>query len=273
MRCRLTRRDSDTKRELLTLREHLGSPSVFRGAHHYVFVLCVDFLLLFLFVFDLCTCRVMPMSLQLISTILSSNVHVVHFVLFNVLSSVLWYPLRFPHKNDVLFVLPPLFVRGNMSCLFLYLSTYGSVQHYLPMCVTWRLSDKTQEPLTLREHLGYTEVFWWVLCCSSFGFLCCGFSSFCVLCILLPISLDCFSSSCVLCVQCCLCLWIVRYRPVSHNMPNIVCVSGFFCLVVLCLVCLMLPVSLDCPFGVSKIYLSYTVYMLLEQVYLTLLIS
>ena len=73
-----------------------------------------------------------------------------------------------------------------------------------------------------------------------------GLSSSCVLCTqCCQLSLDCLrhvscvpnvasvsglSSSCVLCTQCCQCLWIVF---------------------VMCLVYLMLPVSLDCPFLIS----------------------
>jgi len=90
----------------------------------------------------------------------------------------------------------------------------------------------------------------------------------------LPVSMDCFSSSCVLCAQCCLCLWLVCFCPV-FCVPNAACVSGLF-VVVLCLkICPICAVSLDCPFGVSKVYLLYTVYMyrLLEKVYLTLLNS
>ena len=66
----------------------------------------------------------------------------------------------------------------------------------------------------------------------------------CLECPMLPVSLDCLSSSCVLNAQCCQCVWIVYLRPVSW-MPNVASVFGLF-IFVLCLECPMLPVSLDC---------------------------
>ena len=66
----------------------------------------------------------------------------------------------------------------------------------------------------------------------------------CLECPMLPVSLDCLSSSCALNAQCCQCLWIVYLRPVPW-MPNVASVFGLF-IFVLCLECPMLPVSLDC---------------------------
>jgi hypothetical protein len=65
-----------------------------------------------------------------------------------------------------------------------------------------------------------------------------------LVCPILPISLDCLSSSCVLCVLYCRCLWIVCLRPVSC-VSNAADVSGLF-VFVLCLVCPILAMSLDC---------------------------
>jgi hypothetical protein len=68
--------------------------------------------------------------------------------------------------------------------------------------------------------------------------------------------LICLSSSCVLCAQCCQYLWIahswfVCLRPV-FCVPNVASISGLSILdlfvFILCFVCSMLPVSLDCPF-------------------------
>ena len=67
----------------------------------------------------------------------------------------------------------------------------------------------------------------------------------CLECPMLPVSLDCLSSSCALNAQCCQCLWIVYLRPVPGRMPNVASVSGLF-IFVLCLEYPMLPVSLDC---------------------------
>jgi hypothetical protein len=66
----------------------------------------------------------------------------------------------------------------------------------------------------------------------------------CLECPMLPVSLDCVSSSCALNTQCCQCLWIVYLRPVPW-IPNVASVSGLF-IFVLCIECPMLPVSLDC---------------------------
>ena len=66
----------------------------------------------------------------------------------------------------------------------------------------------------------------------------------CLVCPMLPVSLNCFSSSCVLCAQCYQYLWIVCLRPVSC-VPNVISISELF-VFVLCLVCPMLSVSLNC---------------------------
>ena len=83
--------------------------------------------------------------------------------------------------------------------------------------VTWLVLYKIQELFTLHEHLGSPVVFVGVRVVNLFSFMCWVF-------------LFCSSSSCVLCTQCCHCLWIVF---------------------VMCLVCSMLPVSLDCLRPVS----------------------
>ena len=61
---------------------------------------------------------------------------------------------------------------------------------------------------------------------------------------MLPVSLDCLSSSYVLCTQCCQFLWIVCLRLMSC-VPKVASFSGLF-VFALCLVYLMLTVSLDC---------------------------
>jgi hypothetical protein len=72
-----------------------------------------------------------------------------------------------------------------------------------------------------------------------------------LVCPILPISLDCLSSSCVFCVQYCRCLWIVCLRPVSC-VSNAADVLGLL-VFVLCLVFPMLPKSLDCLSCVSNV--------------------
>jgi len=79
-----------------------------------------------------------------------------------VLISVLGCPLWFPPKKDALFVLTthhrcflkrPCFV--DCGCLF----SKSGVEHVLTIRVTWRLSYKIQELLTLREFLDSPPVF------------------------------------------------------------------------------------------------------------------
>ena len=91
-----------------------------------------------------------------------------------------------------------------------------------------------QEMLTLLEHMRYTPCFWWavslmfLLFCVVFIFLCLFVCLFFFICFVSSFYLIivCLSLSCVLCAQC----------PVSC-VPN-----------VLCLVCPMLPHTLDCSF-------------------------
>jgi hypothetical protein len=84
-----------------------------------------------------------------------------------------------------------------------------------------------------------------------FSFMCCVFvfylSSSCVLCPILPMSLDCFIYLRHVCyAQYCLCLWIVLCIFVMCVMPNIAYVSGLFYLSSSCVLCPILPMSLDC---------------------------
>jgi hypothetical protein len=83
-----------------------------------------------------------------------------------VLSSVLWRPLWFPHKNDVRFVFTPLDCSRDHG-LFVFVA-YSVVQHVLTIWVTWRVPYMKQELLTLREHLSSPPVVWWSPCCSPF---------------------------------------------------------------------------------------------------------
>ena len=69
----------------------------------------------------------------------------------------------------------------------------------------------------------------------------------CFVCPMLTVSLDCLFSSCILCAQCWQCLWIVCFHPVSC-VPNVDSVSGLF-VFILCFVCPVLTVSLDCLFS------------------------
>jgi hypothetical protein len=72
------------------------------------------------------------------------------FVLSYVFMFVLRWPLLFPHKNDVLFVLyPHLFVEGLVSYLY-YLCVLRIVvsnTYWLYIWVIWRVSDKRKELL------------------------------------------------------------------------------------------------------------------------------
>jgi hypothetical protein len=134
---------------------------------------------------------------------------------------------------------PPLFVGGCMSYLcYFCLFTHSGVKYVLTKQVTWWVSYKRQELLTLREHLCSPSVFGGVHVAHLFSFLCCVF-------------LFCLSSSCVLCTQCSQCLWIFFVlclvypmftvsldclRPVSC-VPNVTSVSGLSSSCVLCTQC------------------------------------
>jgi hypothetical protein len=178
-----------------------------------------------------------------------------------------------------------LFVRGLMSyASYLCLFAHNGVQHVLTILVTWRVSCWRQELLSFRRRLCSLQVFRVVRVAPLCSFQCCVLvfclSSSCVLCAqcwqciwitclrpvscvpnvasvsglfafvpclvcpMLPVYLDCLPSSRVLCAQYCQCLWIACLRPVSC-VPNVTSVSGLLAFVP-CLVCPMLPVSLDC---------------------------
>jgi hypothetical protein len=69
----LTRRVSYNKQELLTLREHLGSPSVVGGVRAHLYIFCVK---LFIVVFVLCLVYQMVLvsldcSIVIVSSVLS----------------------------------------------------------------------------------------------------------------------------------------------------------------------------------------------------------
>jgi hypothetical protein len=133
-----------------------------------------------------------------------------------VLSSVLWCPLRFPHKHYVGLSLPPVVCRRAMSYVrYMCLFVYSGVQPVL--CCVFRRLVYPMLPVSLCFS-------------SSFCTLCCQF-----LCIfrrlvypMLPVSL-CFSSSCVpyvasfsvffvvLCTLCCQFLCVFRCLVASFS--------------------------------------------------------
>ena len=106
-------------------------------------------------------------------------------------SSVVWFQLRFPHKNDVRFgFYPQLFVGVLISYLcYMCLFVNSGVNYILTIRVTWWVSYKRQELLIPREHLGSPSVFGGARVHHLFLFsvLCCV--------------LFCLSSSSVLCTQ------------------------------------------------------------------------
>ena len=60
----------------------------------------------------------------------------------------------------------------------------------LTICVAWQVSFKIQELLTLREYLGSPPCFWWARV-AKFSVLCFFFFALCLVCLMLPVSLDC----------------------------------------------------------------------------------
>ena len=100
----ITWRVSYEKQELLTLREHLSSPSVYDGvrvAHLWSFLCCT-------------------------------------IMCLYVLSSVLWCPLRFPHKNDVRFVFTSSCLQEG-SCLIYVICVCLCIGVYNTYCVVFLL--------------------------------------------------------------------------------------------------------------------------------------
>jgi hypothetical protein len=83
-----------------------------------------------------------------------------------------------------------LLLGGLMSYLcYLCLFAYSEIKHVLYIRVTWRVSYKRQELLTLRELLCSPSVFWWgpVIFLVFCIVLCCVFICFCFIC-LCPVS-------------------------------------------------------------------------------------
>ena len=68
-------------------------------------------------------------------------------------SYMLWCPLRFPHKYDGRYIFTPKCFKSAhvLFMLFGFACTYG-VKYVLTTWVTWQVSYKRQELLTVREH-------------------------------------------------------------------------------------------------------------------------
>jgi hypothetical protein len=155
------------------------------------------------------------------------------------LSSVLWCPFRFSHKNDVRFVFIP-------SCLcYLCLFAYCGAQYALLIWITWRVCYQRQELITHHEYLGSPMGFGGVCVAHLLSFLCCVF--FClrsVSCVPYVASfsgffiLDCLSSFCVLCTISCQFLWIIHSWLLFRVSRTFVWIlESFFCHVVSALIC------------------------------------
>ena len=73
-----------------------------------------------------------------------------------VISSMLWRPLRFPHKNDVRFGFTPVVWR-MAHVLFVLFVLLCIVVYHKTMWIAWRTSFKKQGMLTLRVvHIWYS---------------------------------------------------------------------------------------------------------------------
>jgi len=79
-------------------------------------------------------------------------------------------------------------------CLFVY----SGVKHILTICVTWRVSNKRQELLILREHLDWPRILvqsmlllFLAFCVGVVFCFVCLRPVFLVVCPMLPVSLDC----------------------------------------------------------------------------------
>ena len=123
------------------------------------------------------------------------------------------------------------------------------------VCLTFRLKFNAYTFHIETFLIDSSGFFWWDPCCSSFQFYVLCFcvlfifvmrvmpniayvsglfylSSSCVLCPILPMSLDCFMYLRHVCyAQYCLCLWIVLFIFIMCVMPNIAYVSGLSILI------------------------------------------
>ena len=105
--------------------------------------------------------------------------------------------LRFPHKNDARFVFTPFVCRRAhvLFMLFMFVCVHSGFKHVLVLSVTWRVSDKRHERLTLRERLCSPPVFGGVriayLLVFCVVFLVLFASVLCFVHPMLPVSLDC----------------------------------------------------------------------------------
>jgi hypothetical protein len=98
-----------------------------------------------------------------------------------------------------------LLLGGLMSYLcYLCLLAYSEIKHVLYIWVTWRVSYKRQELLTLRELLCSPSVFWWGPVAHLLSFLYCIVLCFNLLLFYL-------SLSCVFYTLFCQYLWIVHF--------------------------------------------------------------
>jgi hypothetical protein len=106
-------------------------------------------------------------------------------------SSVLWCPLRFPHKQCSMRLYLQLFVGGLSS----YLCCLVNCAYWCPTTrrMPWQVSYKKQELLTFREHLGSPPIFGVVRVVHLLSCLCWVLFVFilCLVWAMLPISLDC----------------------------------------------------------------------------------
>jgi hypothetical protein len=108
-----------------------------------------------------------------------------HFVLLYVFTSlVLCCDVRYDFLIKTMFgtsFLPFVCRRAHvLFILFVFVCVYGGVKHVLTLWATLRVSCKTQELLTLREHLVSPPMFCEVRVAHVFIFLCCIDLMFCV---------------------------------------------------------------------------------------------
>jgi hypothetical protein len=127
-------------------------------------------------------------------------------------SSVLWCPLRFPHENDVRFVLPLVVCRrAHVLLCFLCVFAHSDVQHFVLSnaftfwvpCrdVRYDVRIKNMFGSSLPPVVGRMSRVLLTLFCVCLRIVVSNTYRDCVVCF-------CVSSSCVLCTQCCQFLWI-----------------------------------------------------------------
>ena len=128
-----------------------------------------------------------------------------------VLRSVLWCPLRFPHKNDVQFIFTSSCLLEDSCCIYLQLFV-GGLMLYLPPVVCWRAHVVFSSSCLLEGS-----------CCIYLHLFVGGLMLYCVVCVCLPIVMSAILSYLMLSVLWCPLRFTHRNDLRGSSLPPVVC--------------------------------------------------